>query len=195
MRIAAAKGFETPVFDAQRCFRVLLRAMSGPGLPVAWNASGLDMQPAEAAAAALTLLDYETPVSLAGPFASDSWRDFMTFHTNAPIVAPSEAAYVLTDWQSLPAFMHELRTGTPEYPDRSATVLIQVAGFTSGLLVMFSGPGIQGERGFQAEGLDGGFWDAAIRNSGLFPLGLDFIFCGPGAIAALPRSTRIKMSG
>ena len=93
-----AAGFADPVHDAQRCFRTIMNAMARPGTLQAIETGGLK-PPAPltpvAAAIALTLVDYDTPVWLDGPFArSEAVKTFLRFHTGAPIVSePVEAAF------------------------------------------------------------------------------------------------------
>jgi alpha-D-ribose 1-methylphosphonate 5-triphosphate synthase subunit PhnH len=44
-----------------------------------------------------------------------------------------------------------------------------------------------------AEGVPLSFWEAMAENHAQFPLGVDVIFVSPDAIAALPRSTAIRL--
>ena len=82
------------------------------------------------AAVALTLCDFQTPVWLSPDLRNDKVVHYLRFHTGAPIVDELEEAHF--------AFLPRQRTscrrltlfaqGTHEYPDRSATLVIQVAG-------------------------------------------------------------------
>jgi alpha-D-ribose 1-methylphosphonate 5-triphosphate synthase subunit PhnH len=82
--------------------------------------------------------------------------------------------------------------GTHAYPDRSATLVIQVPGFVPGAVTL-RGPGIRGSEPFGVAGLDASFWTAMAENHAGFPVGVDVIFAAPGLVAALPRSTEIHM--
>jgi alpha-D-ribose 1-methylphosphonate 5-triphosphate synthase subunit PhnH len=183
-------GFAHPALDSQAMFRALLRAMAEPGraVPCPVRIDGAPLPPV-LAAVALTLLDYETPAFLAGAIASQAVRGFLGFHTGAPLQADAvKAAFVLALSQSALPPVALLGAGTPEYPDRSATVILGVTDFEEGTSVSLSGPGILGSREFRAGGLHAEFWDAAAANAARFPLGVDFILCGPEAVAGLPRS-------
>ena len=82
--------------------------------------------------------------------------------------------------------------GTHEYPDRSATLISQVEGCVPGAVAL-SGPGIRGSEPFGVAGLGASFWAAMADNHAGFPVGIDVIFTAPGLVAALPRSTEIRM--
>ena len=188
-----APGFAEPVHGAQQTFRDLLNALACPGAPV--ETVGVDAAPAPLsptlAAAALTLLDHETRVALCPPLDRAGVPDYLAFHTGADLgAALGEADFVLAVADALPDIA-ALKVGTAEYPDRSATLLIGVDGFGGGERVTLSGPGIEETRDFAVDGLDAAFWAAARRNHARYPLGVDFIFCGPGAVAGLPRSAAI----
>lgn len=190
-----APGFAEPVHGAQRTFRAALDAMARPGTAV--ETPGIAGAPAglgpTLAAVALTLLDHDTRVALFGPLDAPDAAHYLAFHTGAAVRnAPEAADFVLCTGRRLPDIA-ALEAGTPAYPDRSATLLIAVDGFGGTDHVMLSGPGIEESRRFTAEGLDAGFWAAARRNHARFPLGVDFLFCAPGAVAGLPRSTRIAV--
>ncbi len=196
---AISKGFSNPSFESQAVFRVLLTAMSEPGrvLPCPALIQGAPLPPA-LAAVALALLDYETPLFLAGGLAREGPRAFLTFHSGAPIVAePESASFVLALSAGDMPSIAQLDAGTPAYPDRSATVVVGVTGFEEGAAVTLRGPGIPGTSDFRAGGLEASFWEASISNNARFPLGVDFIFCGPDSLAALPRSSlpAIKVKG
>ncbi len=187
-----APGFDDPVHGAQRTFRAVLAALSRPGtLQPLTGVAGAPL-PSTLAAAALMLLDHDTPVWLSPSLRTDAARRFLAFHAGAPVAStPADAAFVLCAAPQEIPDIETLSQGTPDYPDASATLLIAVAGFDQGETVTLSGPGIEGTQAFQAAGLDADFWRAARRNAARYPLGVDFLFCGPGAVAGLPRSTRI----
>jgi alpha-D-ribose 1-methylphosphonate 5-triphosphate synthase subunit PhnH len=120
--------------------------------------------------------------------------EYLRFHTGAPLTSDVKAArFLICDPVSAADAMPEADIGSAEYPDRSATIVLQVSTFATGLPVLLSGPGIEAEQEFRAAGLDGPFWEAVQDNHRLFPLGRDFVFASPDRIAALPRSTDVAM--
>ncbi|POF32722.1 phosphonate C-P lyase system protein PhnH [Roseibium marinum] len=191
-----AAGFQDPVHDAQACFRAAMNAIARPGTRQAVDAGGLT-PPAPltpvAAALALTLLDYDTPVWLDKPLmASDAVKAFLRFHTGAPIVSePVEAAFALVGNPGQMIPLASFNQGSAEYPDRSATVILLGQDFGAVQAVTLQGPGIQDSAAFSVSPVPPVFWEQVAANSRQFPRGIDLIFAGDAEIAALPRSTRI----
>jgi len=191
---ALAAGFADPVHDAQRTFRALMTAMAEPACPVPLLTSLAPPAPLtpELAAVALALADYETPLWLDAPLAAaPDVRAFLRFHTGAPVVEdPAAARFAfIGDPKALTDFSL-FAQGEPDYPDRSATLVLAVEGFADAPLVV-AGPGIAGRRGFGAAPLPGDFAARLTLNGALYPLGVDLILCAPGTVAGLPRTTRI----
>ena len=81
--------------------------------------------------------------------------------------------------------------GSIEYPDRSTTLVVQVARFGHGEALNLCGPGIAGTRAFSAQPLPPDFRARLRANREMFPRGLDLILVSPDAVAALPRSLRV----
>ncbi|MCG5236888.1 phosphonate C-P lyase system protein PhnH [Xanthobacter oligotrophicus] len=189
-----AAGFADPVHDAQRTFAALMRAMAEPARPVPLVSALAPPAPLspEMAATALALLDYETPVYLDATLAAvPDVAAFLRFHTGAPVVEdPAAARFALMgDGAGLPDFAR-FAQGEPDYPDRSATLIVQVARMdeqSEGALVL-EGPGIKGQRTFSAAPLPADFGRRLAANRALYPLGIDLILCAPGVIAGLPRT-------
>lgn len=187
---ALVGGFADAVFDSQATFRVLMDAMAHPGrvleLPATAEAPGA-LGPGQAAVA-LTLIDATTPVLLDRDFDGADVRTWLSFHTGASVTddAATAAFAFIARGHAVPA---DLPTGTEDYPDRSATVVIEVAGFGNGERFILSGPGIDGHAEVAVSGLAGGFADRLADNRALFPRGLDFILTAGRDVLALPRST------
>ena len=189
-------GLEDPVHDAQNIFRELVSAMSRPGQVRTLNKTiGVQSQLSLAmTAVSLTLLDYETPYWLSETYRNNGIGTYITFHTGAACIEDTkQAKFLLVDHVSALPELALLSHGTLEYPDTSATVVLEVEDFSSGQEVQLSGPGIEEKQAFSALGLDTNFWQMAQKNQSNYPLGIDFIFCSKNKIAALPRSTKIEV--
>lgn len=189
-----APAFDDPALASQAVFRTVMEATARPGLPRPL-ASKLAAPPplsATAAAAALTLLDYETPFWLDSKLAAGEVAPWLKFHTGAPLTEnPAQAAFAfISDPAALPAF-ETFSLGSIEYPDRSTTLVVQVASLEHGDALSLSGPGIAGSRSFSAAPLPEDFRARLIANRALFPRGIDLILVSADAVAALPRSLRV----
>ena len=191
---AVQPAFRDPPRDAQDVFRTVMNAMARPGRILPLRA-GFDCPPpltSAAAAILIALADYETPVWLDAMLSNaEAAVEYLRFHTGARLVsAPEQASFaVIADPVGGPS-LSTFAQGTPDYPDRSATLIFQVEhlmcdGWT------LAGPGIAGEMRFGAAPLPADFAEQLRDNRARFPLGVDVIFAAPGAVAALPRSTRI----
>ncbi len=187
-------GFADPVFDSQRMFRRLLEAMSYPGRIVDTGAQAAAPAPLSSAAAAtcLSLADYETPVWL-DP-AAQPVRDWLRFHCGCPIVAePGQARFgIVHDAAAIPS-LAIFNPGTDEYPDRSATLIVEVGALTPGEGLRLTGPGIRAETRLTVEGLPQRIWVEWRENRALFPGGVDLILTCGDQLAALPRTVKVEV--
>lgn len=176
-------GFAEAPVDAAHAFRAVMTVMARPG-----EVRQLDraVPPAPMSAAAgtliLTLCDPETGVYLAGAYDTDDIRAWIAFHTGAPIVSAEQAQFALGRWEDL-APLDRFSVGTSEYPDRSATLIVERDAVTKDGATL-RGPGIR-----HAARLNVPEVGAFVANRALFPLGLDFFFTAGDQVAALPRST------
>lgn len=186
-----AAGFADPVLDAQRCFRAVLEAMSRPGRVQRVAALPETPAPLDTAAAAvlLALADADTPVWLDAGSAAEAW---LRFHAGCPITAaPAEAAFALAC--GAPPPLRALAQGTEEEPQRSATLILQVAALEEGAGWHLAGPGIEREHRLLVEGLPADFPAQWAANRALFPRGVDVILCAGDRLAALPRTTALEI--
>lgn len=186
---ALSGGFADPAREAARAFRGALEAMARPGRieRVAGVAPPPPLSPA-AAALLLVLCDTDTPLHLAGPLDSAAVRTWLAFHTGAPMAPAARCAFAAGEWAAL-GELARYPAGTPDYPDRSATLIVEVAQL-DGPGTRLTGPGIATEARLPLP-------DAAAlaANAARYPCGVDlFLTCGH-RLAALPRSTRIHLDG
>ncbi|MBU2935667.1 MULTISPECIES: phosphonate C-P lyase system protein PhnH [Pacificibacter] len=177
-------GFDNHAVDSSHAFRAVMTAMARPG-QIATLQGALPPAPLSKAAGVvlLTLCDPETPIYLAPSHDSQQLRDWITFHTGAPFVTAEAAIFAVGTWQDLPVSAFAI--GTAEYPDRSATLIVECESLSNTGAVL-RGPGIKDQTALSLPKTD-----AFQSNAALFPLGLDFIFTCSDRLAALPRTTRV----
>jgi alpha-D-ribose 1-methylphosphonate 5-triphosphate synthase subunit PhnH len=188
-------GFDDPVRDAQACFRAVLDATAHPGRIIELRGDGLPAAPGlcpAAVAIALTLCDGDTPVWLDALAAAAV--PYLAFHCGAPVAALlADAAFAFAaEAAELPP-LDAFSLGSDEYPERAATLVVEVAGLAAGTGAVLRGPGIVDEARLAVTGLPGRFWAERRALSALFPRGLDVIFVCGRALAALPRSTQVMV--
>ena len=178
-------GFADQPVNASHAFRAVMTAMARPGhiMPVTGAQPPAPLSPA-AGAVVLTLCDPETPIYLAASHDTPQVRDWITFHTGASFVSAGAAMFAVGAWDDLPLAAFSL--GTAEYPDRSATLIVEIPALTNTGTVL-RGAGIKDQAQLSLPAVQ-----PFQANARLFPHGLDFIFTSGDRLAALPRTTRVS---
>lgn len=190
----------TPPIASARAFRTVLEAMSRPGtihqfadpLP-----APAPLSPA-AAQVLISLSDPDAPLWLSRSRRTPEILRYLRFQTGAgPVGTPERAAFGCGPWEELAEeALAALPIGTPEYPDRSATVVVEVSALSTeplkGAGAVLRGPGIDGSTRLWAGGATSAFWAWTRENAARFPLGLDFCLAAGDRIAGLPRSTVVE---
>ena len=183
---ALGGGFADVPVQSARAFREVLEAIARPGtIRRVGGASPPAPLSVAAGVALLVLCDPTTGLHLAGAAASPAVRDWVAFHIGAPLVAAEEADFALGTWEALQP-VTRFRIGRPDYPDRSATVIVEMDRLGK------HGPALT------VPGVALATWlnlpeTAAFRaNRALFPLGFDCLFTAGDRIAGLPRTTRVE---
>jgi alpha-D-ribose 1-methylphosphonate 5-triphosphate synthase subunit PhnH len=180
-------GFETPSVQSAHAFRAVLEAMARPGtIHAVTGASPPAPLSVAAGVALLTLADATTPVHLAGTADNATVRNWVTFHIGAKLVAAEDADFAVGTWSALQPTAR-FRIGEPDYPDRSATLIVEVDRLTNHGATL-TGPGIE-----TATWLSLPETAAFAANRAKFPLGYDCLFTFGHRLAGLPRSTRVEV--
>ena len=192
MSASPAAGFADPVLGAQSTFRAVLDAFAEPGRIVREAGAGLaPPAPLHRAsfALSLTLLDFETPVWLDPNLDAAPVRNALRFHCGCPLVSePEAAAFALIGSPSEMPPLERFAVGTSDYPDRGATLVLQVERLEEVGGLTLAGPGIRGSRQLDAAPLPPGFDARWAANRALYPQGLDLVLVAGDRLAALPRS-------
>ncbi len=179
-------GFENAPQQAARAFRAALEAMARPGRIETVTGA---QPPAPCSVAAgvllLTLCDSTTPLYLAPSHDNDALRAWLTFHTAAPFVGPEHAMFALGTWEALSP-VARFAIGTPEYPDRAATLIIETAVLEAEGATL-RGPGIKDMARLTLP--DPAAFQANRRQ---FPLGFDSFLTCDSRLAGVPRSTIVE---
>jgi alpha-D-ribose 1-methylphosphonate 5-triphosphate synthase subunit PhnH len=192
-------GFKDKVLSAQSTFRAVMDAMARPGsvqrITTAVDGPAGVMQ--GTAAIALTLFDHDTPVWLDQAMsATPNVAKWLKFHTSAPVVADSSICSfaLIGEAPQLPA-LDRFSFGSNEYPDRSATLILQVGSLTQGPAYELRGPGIDGTALLQAVIQPHDLLERFAINAALFPRGIDVVLVHDDRLVAIPRTTRLVAQG
>lgn len=189
-------GFAAPVYDAQACFRKVLEALARPG-----QIQQLDEIPAPPAglgaaqsAILLALADQDTPVWLQPSLRNASAGDYLRFHCACVLTTNlAEASFVVVPTPAgLPA-LDELPLGDPKFPDRSATLLVEVTAFGAGTSFRLRGPGIADEVELRVADWTDSATSLMRENRRRFPLGVDIVLTCGDRIVGLPRTVHLSL--
>ncbi|WP_430258036.1 phosphonate C-P lyase system protein PhnH [Neorhizobium sp. IRS_2294] len=191
---ALAGGFTDPVFQSQTIFKTLMDGMARPGTiyDAALQAGQPEPLGNAAGAIALTLCDHDTPVWLSAGLAKSAMPEWIGFHTGAPITREkAQSSFAFIEAGTAPSSFGLFAAGTQEYPDRSTTLILEVAALGEGEKLSLTGPGILGTRTVAVSGLPDMFQRLWDDNRALFPRGVDVILTAGAQFLCLPRTTRI----
>ncbi len=189
-----APGFADTTLESQAVFRRGLAALSRPGTLQDCGEASVRLPGVQPAAVALllALLDQDCRLWLS-PSLNGAVAGYLRFHTGCVLVGePRQASFALV---SAPAELPPLGSfepGSAEYPDRSTTLVVQVAALSDAGSLRLSGPGIRGEARLQAAGLGVDFLAQWRHNAKRFPCGVDVFLASGTRICGLPRTTRIE---
>jgi alpha-D-ribose 1-methylphosphonate 5-triphosphate synthase subunit PhnH len=193
--IPATPAVTQAALASQAAFRCIMEAFARPGsvVEVPETSRRHDGLPPAAAAVLLTLCDFETPLYMSPSCAAiGGLTDWLSFFSDAPITKrPEAAAFALIDLRFDIIDLAVFAQGTPDYPDRSTTLICLCDALEGGSPLTLSGPGIKATQRFHPAPWPAALSEQWLGNRKRFPQGVDLLFCAGNAIAALPRTTRI----
>jgi alpha-D-ribose 1-methylphosphonate 5-triphosphate synthase subunit PhnH len=118
---------------------------------------------------------------------------WLRFHCGCPLVnSPFTASFALISRAYGAPALDQFNPGQDEFPEQSATLIIQVSGFTSGSGRCLRGPGIETLERLEVHGLPDEFWTAWRLNQRLYPLGVDVFLTAGSTLVALTRTTEVE---
>jgi alpha-D-ribose 1-methylphosphonate 5-triphosphate synthase subunit PhnH len=189
-------GFADPVFNAQAVFRAIMDALARPGTMAGFEDFTDPPSPLipTVGCIAATLFDHDTRIWLDPVLArNDRVTGWLTFNTSAPLTRQSLDAHfaLVSDGGMLPS-LESFSQGTQEYPNRSTTLVVQVARLTGGRELHLTGPGIKTRATIAPAGLPDHFVSQWQANRNRFPRGVDMLLAAPEGVIGLPRTVNIS---
>ena len=191
-------GFDDPVLNSQLVFRRALQALSMPARLVELpNQAALPKQGYSASALLLlALVDSDCALWLSPCLAATDAQTWLRFHTGCRFVQePAQANFLWLCAQDRWPLLSEMQAGTDEYPDQSATCIMETSSIQTGpgcRAWSLSGPGIPAPVGVTAQGLPADFAAQWAGNHAAFPRGVDVLLTTATQILGLPRSTMLR---
>lgn len=199
MRAATVSGgFSDAVFQSQHIFKAVMDGMARPGTLKSFDLPVKPPAPLNIATGGivLTLCDHDTPIWMSAPMAKSVVSSRIGFHTGASITADkADARFAVIEKGCGFSSFDLFSQGTQEYPDRSATLIIEVEDFENGPERILSGPGIRETASIRPAGLPQIFDRLWSENRAVFPRGVDVILTCGNSFVCLPRTTRIDVKG
>lgn len=176
----------------QEAFRSLLNAMARPGS--IWQAP-IHPQGGQFGAALSLLeavLDHEVTFAVLPPRAD--LTETLLRLTGSRVAPPETADYLLCTGEGILTAVRAAKTGTPEFPDRSATVIAAISAVSGqagdGEALTLCGPGIKDTATVWIAGLPAGLLDARAEQNAELPMGVDLVLVAPdGTFTCLSRYT------
>jgi len=200
-----APGFADSTAQSQVVFRCALDALARPGTSVGIPAASL-VSPSSGICAAsasvlLALLDQDCALWLSPTLANGPAAAWLRFHTGCQIEQEcSKADFVwAASIAELPP-LHQLKQGSAEYPDQSATCVVDVTAWRVAVVsdaaaVSLRGPGVRGVITVAVDGMDASFLQQHHAMQAHAPCGVDMFCCADDVLLGFPRSVRLQLAG
>jgi alpha-D-ribose 1-methylphosphonate 5-triphosphate synthase subunit PhnH len=190
------------VMDAQRAFRTLLDAFSHPG--IVYNVAAFELSLPNGFSKAntliaLSLFDNNISFSVSNDYSNEV-ESFIMVNTNARQQSFQNADYVFfKGHQDIVSLLDECNKGDLMYPEKNATVIIEVTQISNqpfhdqSIDLALSGPGIENTNTLYVQGIHPANIDLLKVINTEFPLGIDILITDQiGQICAITRSTIIQ---
>ena len=196
-------GFSHEAFGSQAVFRSALMALSHPGrcIPVEHDAELPRRGNAAAAVFLLAMLDADCGLWLSPSLRDSDAAMWLRFHTGCQLLKHAEMAqFVWVGSGDLLPELQSLQQGSDEYPDQSATCVVDVGALSmtadaaadaDAQRWALSGPGIRDQALLGVTGLPPDFAAQWELNHAGFPRGVDLFLATQDQLVGLPRTTRI----
>ncbi len=187
------------IFDAQEHFRIILDSMARPGkvnkIGEIKIQSPENLHPASALVA-FALLNRD--VAFYAENNQETIAEYFVVNTNSKPTAIDKADFVFISGTSNGQAVLEANTGVLEYPEKSATIIIDVDHIfdvpkDQTHEIILQGPGVNGEKRVYVRNISTDILMALKVQNSEYPLGVDVILTdSEGNIMCIPRSNNFS---
>ena len=183
----------------QRCFRVLLKAMSHPGRAYPLAAETMEFHQDPLVAISRSLLDHEVGFHFLNETEHTSLERTIFETTKAQRQSLQSADYIMVVGSDSNGAVKYAKRGDMAYPDQGATIIYAVDDFLetdTSSHIMLSGPGINPNQPHrpQINALSLDEWRCLQLINRDYPRGIDcIVVTSQKDVMCIPRSTRIRV--
>ncbi len=187
------------VFDAQLHFRIILDAMAKPG--IIKTIDGVKINPPQGIHHASSLIGFAL-LNADTCFSSVQLNqkeiaEYLLLNTGAPFVTEASADFIFMDGMQPAELIASIKFGTLEYPENSATIIIDVEEISDSmnegsLSLILSGPGIENQHRVFIKGMGEQIISFRSEVNAEYPLGIDMILTDlNNRMICIPRTSKI----
>ena len=187
-----------PIHDSQKLFRQLLDCMSRP-TSIQYLEADLQVPKPLLLATALSAFSlFDQQVSFYHSLGERIISEYLTQNTGAMETKPSIADFVILDGSIYAVDLTLLKQGSPEYPDESASIFLQVERLSKTPLgasweITATGPGINASDKLYVQGLKENYLEVLSDINSTYPQGIDlYLSSSENSICGIPRSIQLS---
>ncbi len=186
------------VFDAQAHFRILLDSMARPGSINTLDTKNLSVPDglnAASAFIAFALLNSDVTFHLNNK--NETVEQYLKTNTFSQAGNSMDANFIFLSGKDAADIIFQTSVGEPEYPEKSTTLIIDVASIQDhkqedSLAIEVSGPGVKDTQTCFIQGLNKAILEALKEQNAEYPLGIDTIVTDQhGRLLCFPRTSRL----
>ena len=187
------------IFDAQLHFRIILDSMSRPGKVN--NIGEIKIQSPEKLHPASALVAFallNSDVAFYAQNNKETISEYFVVNTNSKPTSINKADFVFIDGSNDGEVVLEANNGVLEYPEKSATIVIDVDNIydvpkDQTHEIILQGPGVNGEKRVYIRNISASILQALKEQNSEYPLGVDVILTdSEGNIMCIPRSNNFS---
>lgn len=187
------------VFDAQTHFRIILDSMARPGKVN--NIGEIKIQSPEKLNTTSALVGFallNSDVTFYTNNNSSEISEYFIVNTNSKFATIEHADFVFINGTDDGQILLETNAGVLEYPEKSATVIIDVDNIydvpkDQTHEIILQGPGVDGEKRVYVRNISASILESMKEQNSEYPLGIDVILTDrEGNIMCIPRSNNFN---